>query len=215
MHSKQFSISALLFLLAITCNAQESVDGGVADRLLKAEETIKNFQSHPEAKTIESLRKVEKELKSILGSEPHTIFRAQVESDLDVVYENLGIHNLSIAAFYMANTHSHSLRGAEARLIQIVQNYPKFSRMDETLFRLGVVMVKREKPDDASRIFQQLICRYPNSEYVNAAFAQLYQIGISSWPACEQFEPYGFLKGRLVPDISKDASSTEETISAG
>lgn len=192
MHSKLFSISALLFLLAITCDAQESLGSAhlsVADRLLKAEETLKNLQSHPEGRTIESLRKVEKEFKSILESEPHTIFRAQVESNLDVVNEHLAIHDLFVAAFYLSITHGHSLRGAEARLTQIVQNYPKFSRMDETLFRLGLVMLKREKPDEASRLLRQLICRYPSSQYVNAAFAQLYQIGVSSWPACEQFDP--------------------------
>lgn len=186
-----FSISAFLFLLAISCNAQESLDSAhlsVANRLLKAEETLKNWQSQPELRHIESLRKVEKELKTILESEPHTMFRSQVESDFDVVNENLAIHDLFVAGFYMSNTHGHSLRGAEARLTQIIQNYPKFSRMDEVLFRLGVVMVRQEKPYEASRLFWKLICRYPHSQYVEAAFAHLYQVGVSSWLGCEQFK---------------------------
>ena len=187
---KAISISVLLFLTVISCNAQESLDSAplsVGDRLLKVEETLKNLQ--PQAAPIELLRRIEKELKSILEAEPHTMFRSQVESDLDVVNERVARHDLSVAAFYMSNTHGHRFRGAEARLTQIVQNCPKFSRMDEVLFRLGLVMVVQEKPDEASQIFWRLICRYPTSGYVNAAFNRLYETGVSSWLGCEQFKP--------------------------
>jgi len=70
-----------------------------------------------------------------------------------------------------------------------VRSYPKFSKMDEVLFRLNVVSVQEDKQDEAARHCWTLICKYPNSQYVRAAFEQLDKIGVSSWQGCEQYKP--------------------------
>lgn len=190
--AKVVSIVALLLLSVISCPAQESRNVAhlsLGDRVLSAEQTLKDLQSQPEPRNIQLLRKVEKELKGLLESDLNTMLRLQVESDLEIVNESLAYHDLLVARFYLSKTHGHSLRGAEVRLTHIVKAYPKFSKMDEVLLHLGLVMVAQEKPDEGLRVFSKLICRYPDSQHVKDAFAQLYQIGVSSWPGCDEFKP--------------------------
>ena len=186
---QSLSIAVLMFVLGIVCNGQESSDSvqtlSIGDRLLRVEEKFNDLRSRSKPTNIELVRKCERELKSILESDPQTVFRSQVEVDLDFVNEQLANHDLLVAQFYMSKAGGHGLRGAEARLSNIVENYPKFSKLDEVLFRLATVMIEEEKLDEGSRLLQRLICRYPDSEFVPPAFAQLYNIGVGSWQNCE------------------------------
>src|SRR5258705_7862086 len=104
--AKPSSTAIVLFVLATCCNAQDSSDGAqtlsIGDKLIRVEETLKGLQSQAEPKNINTLRKVEIELKSILQSDPRTVFRSQVEADLDVVNESLAYHDLLVARFYMS-----------------------------------------------------------------------------------------------------------------
>ena len=56
----------------------------------------------------------------------------------------LGLHELDIARFYSDNRQAH--KAAEGRLRGIITNYPNFSYLDESLYRLGVALVEQEQP---------------------------------------------------------------------
>ena len=186
-----FLLMVLQLTVANYCEAQETTGEtqilSTAERLRRVEETL---QSSVSRKDIEVMRKAQRELKSILETDSSSAFRPQVETNLDIVNEYLAYHDLLVAAFYMnkEHGHSHTLLGARSRLQGIIQNYPKFSKMDEVLFRLSVVSIANEVPDDAARYSWKLICNYPNSEYTRAAFDQLNTIGVSSWEGCEKYK---------------------------
>jgi len=176
-----FLIMVLVLIAANYCVAQESS----AERLRRVEESlqVKDFR-----KETDILRQAQRELKDILETDPSSLFRSQVEADLDRVNEKLAHHDLQIASFYMSASHGHSLLGARSRLQNITQNYPKFSKMDEVLFRLSVVSMASEDEKEAAHYSWTLICNFPNSEYVRPAFEKLNQIGVSSWEGCQKYK---------------------------
>lgn len=185
----------VLFSGANYCRAQEIIDAAstevaptlsTGERLRQIEEILQLIQSRKLLREIDALRKAERELKGILETDPSSVFKSQVEANLDVVNERLAYHDLLVASFYMNK--GHGLRGARSRLESIIRSYPKFSKMDEVLFRLNVISVAEEKEAEAARHSWTLICNYPNSEYVHAAFEQLNKIGVSSWEGCEQYK---------------------------
>ena len=178
-------------MVAARCCGQDSSGSeqvlSTGERLIRAEEILNGLRSKRGPTDIDLVRRAEKELKSILEADPQTVFRSQVEADLDIVNESLAYHDLLVAAFYMSRP--HSLRDARSRLANITELFPKFSKMDEVLLRMSLIAVAEDHPDEASRTFWKLICTYPNSEYVPEAFKQLNQIGVSSWEGCQQYKP--------------------------
>ncbi|HMF58272.1 MAG TPA: outer membrane protein assembly factor BamD, partial [Pyrinomonadaceae bacterium] len=124
-------------------------------------------------------RKAEQRLKALLQQFPQTQLRPAVMEHLYQVQENLGMHNLQIARFYVGRQeHGRGgLKGAQDRLREILQKYTNFSYMDEVLMRLGSLYMEEEEPDEAAKYFQQLVRDYPNSEYVQKATEQLQLIG--------------------------------------
>jgi outer membrane protein assembly factor BamD (BamD/ComL family) len=184
-----FLLMVLQLTVAHYCEAQEATGDTqiwpTGERLRQVEKTLQKVET---PKGIEVLRKAQLELKSILETDRSSVFKSQVETNLDLVNEHLALHDLLIAAFYMSKGHGHSLIGARSRLQGIIQNYPKFSKMDEVLFRLSVISIANEEPEEAARYSWKLICNYPNSEYTRAAFDQLNTIGVSSWEGCEKYK---------------------------
>ena len=184
-----FLITIFLFGVTNYCKAQETTDDGqtlsAGERLKRVEEMLQALKSRHD---INVLRKAERELKGILEQDSSSVFKSQVEANLDIVYEGMAFHNLMIASFYMNKGHGHSFTAARARLQHIAQLYPKFSKMDEVLFRLIVVSVAQKKDDEVVRYGWSLICNYPKSDYVEAAFEKLNQIGVSSWAGCEKYK---------------------------
>ena len=187
-----FLITIFLFGVANYCKAQEAIDEvqmlSAGERLRRVEEMLQDLQSRKAPYDINVLRKAERELKGILEADSSSVFKAQVEANLDIVNERLAFHNLQIASFYMNKGHGHSLLGARSRLQSITQQYPKFSKMDEVLYRLIVVSVAKEKEDETVHYGWSLICNYPKSDYLEATFAHLNKIGVSSWEGCEKYK---------------------------
>jgi Outer membrane lipoprotein len=184
-------ITVVLFGVVNLCNAQEATGEtqslSPGERLRRVEETLNSLQARNERPNIDLMRSLQAELNGILATD--SVFKSQVEADLEVVNENLAYHDLMVAAFYMTKGHhGHSFRGAASRLQNIAQRYPKFSKMDEVFFRLIVVSLRQEKKDLAIHYCWSLICNFPNSEYVNAAFDHLNDLGVSSWEGCQKFE---------------------------
>lgn len=179
-------LTTVVFFSVLTCSHAQittaQMESSTPGEILKL--VAETLQTQPG--NVSLLRKLETELKGILAADSSTVFKSEVEAKLDLINENLAYHDLMIAAFYMDQ--NRSLRGAASRLQNITQRYPKFSKMDEALFRLGVVSQRSEKNDQAVRYYWTLICNFPRSEYVNKSFNQLNRIGVSSWEGCKKFE---------------------------
>ncbi|MFN2456014.1 MAG: outer membrane protein assembly factor BamD [Pyrinomonadaceae bacterium] len=139
-------------------------------------------------------RKAEQRLKALLQQFPNTSLRQAVELRLRETQENLAMHNLQVARFYIGrNEHGNGgLKGAQSRLNDIVKLYPNFSYLDEVLFRQGSLYLQEEEPDEAAKYFQQLARDYPKSEYAEKAREQLNIIGApvpEPDPIKAKFEP--------------------------
>jgi outer membrane protein assembly factor BamD len=90
------------------------------------------------------------------------------------------MHNLNIARFYYDSRYEHrkgGLKGAQDRLKEIVEKYPNFCLLDEVLFRYATTFQEEEEPDEAAKLYQQLVRDYPNSEFIEKAKEQLNIIG--------------------------------------
>jgi outer membrane assembly lipoprotein YfiO len=148
------------------------------DALLKVAETEMR-QMGLSDRDITHARKAEQRLKALIQRYPQTELRATVEAHLREVQDNLAMHNLQVARFYGARYENKKggLKGEQSRLQEIVEKYPNFCLMDEVLFRFASTFQEEEEPDEAAKIYQQLVRDYPNSEFVDKAKEQLNVIG--------------------------------------
>src|SRR5438309_3568403 len=129
---------------------------------------------------ISHARKAEQRLKVMLQQCPQSNLRADTELRLRETQDNLAMHNLQIARFYLDarySNHKGGLKGGQDRLKEIVEKYPNFCLMDEVLFRYATTDQEEEEPDEAAKLYQQLVRDSPNSEFVAKAKDQLKIIG--------------------------------------
>lgn len=125
-------------------------------------------------------RKAEQRLKVLLQQYPNTPLRPAVEQRLIEVQENLGMHNLRIAEFYLNARYKPKkvgLKGAQSRLLEVVEKYPNFSYLDKVLYDLAYTFQEEEEPDEAAKYYQRLVREFPNSEFVEKAKEQLGVMG--------------------------------------
>jgi len=188
------------------------------DALLKVAETEMR-QMGLSDRDISHARKAEQRLKALLQRYPQTDLRPQVEVRLRQVQDNLAMHNLQVARFYIDARYKPKkggLRGGQDRLREIVEKYPNFCLMDEVLFRFAWTFQEEEEPDEAAKLYQQLVRDYPNSEYVEKAKEQLNVIGApipdpdpikKDLPPCDK---PGFM-GNLMQQITGNANVTTST----
>lgn len=152
----------------------------LADRvLLKVAESEMRQIGLPDRDSTRA-RRAEQRLRALLQQYPNTGLKDLVNQRLVEVQDNLGLHNLYIANYYYTqsvNQKKGGLKGAQSRYREILDKYPKFSFMDEALFKLAVTYQIEEETDQAARYFQQLVRDYPNSDYVEKSKEQLKLIG--------------------------------------
>ena len=184
------------------------------DALLKVAETEMR-QMGLSDRDITHARKAEQRLKALLQRYPQTDLRTTAEAHLREVQDNLAMHNLQVARFYGARFENKKggLKGEQDRLREIVEKYPNFCLMDEVLFRLGWTFQQEEEPDEAAKLYQQLVRDYPNSDYIDKAKEQLNIIGApipdpdpikKDIPTCEK---PGFMSN-MMQQITGDANVT-------
>ena len=152
----------------------------LADRvLLKVAESEMRQIGLPDRDSTRA-RRAEQRLRALLQQYPNTILKDTVGKRLEEVQDNLGLHNLYIANYYYTQAVTQKkggLKGAQSRLREILDKYPKFSFMDEALFKLAVTYQIEEETDQAARYFQQIVRDYPNSDYLEKSKEQLQLIG--------------------------------------
>jgi outer membrane protein assembly factor BamD len=125
-------------------------------------------------------RKAEQRLKALLQQFPNTNLRTDVELRLREVQDNLAMHNLQVARFYLDARYKGGkggLKGAQSRLREIVEKYPNFTWMAEVLFRYAYTYQQEEETDEAAKYYQRIVRDFPNSDYVEKSKEQLQVIG--------------------------------------
>lgn len=150
------------------------------DAMLKVAETEMR-QMGLSDRDIQHARKAEQRLKALLQQYPQTQLKGTVMERLREVQDNLAMHNLQVAGFYLDRYKGKKggLKGAQSRLQENVEKYPLTCFMDKNLYLLAFTYNEEEEPDEAAKYYQQLVRDYPNSEYVDKAKEQLTVIGAS------------------------------------
>ena len=152
----------------------------LADRvLLKIAESEMRQIGLPD-RDITRAKKAEQRLRALLQLYPKSVLKPLAEERLREVRDNLGMHNLIVGNHYYKQSvkfKKGGLKGAQSRYLEILEKYPRFSYMDEALFKLAVTYQIEEETDQAARYFQQIVRDYPNSERVKKAKEQLNLIG--------------------------------------
>jgi outer membrane protein assembly factor BamD (BamD/ComL family) len=97
--------------------------------------------------------------------------KGRIEQPRDEAMEIQAKHNLDVAKWYFEKRKAYA--GARDRLMEIIDTYPDFSRMDEVLFLLGEIHLKLSKDDKAELYYSKLLKDYPSSEYTKKAQERL------------------------------------------
>jgi outer membrane protein assembly factor BamD len=135
----------------------------------------------------------------------------KVQTDLRTVQQVLGLHELDIARFYSDKRQAH--KAAEGRLRGIITNFPNFSYLDESLYRLGVSLVEQEQPEEAAEYFTRLVRDFSKSEHASKGKEYLEKLGKPiPEPSNDNPEPvrpgfvgrFGLIIGRNGLEISED-----------
>src|SRR5205085_3358205 len=123
---------------------------------------------------------LEQRLKAALQQFPQTSLRPEFEQRLRETQENLAMHDYGIGNFYLDRFNrglAPNPKGAQSRYREIADKYKNFSLMADVLYKLGTTYIQEEEPDEAAKVFQQLVRTHPNSEYAEKAKQQLEAIG--------------------------------------
>jgi outer membrane protein assembly factor BamD len=146
---------------------------------------------------ISPAKKAEQRLKVCLQQFPKSSLRPEVEVRLREVQENLADHDKGVGDQYFNKFYQHranNLKGAQSRYREVFEKYPNYSGMAELLFRLGTTYMEEEEPDEATKYFNELVRKHPNSDYTDKAKEKLAAIGAQvpdTAPDAIQEEPKG------------------------
>jgi outer membrane protein assembly factor BamD len=149
------------------------------DVMLKIAEVEMRRMGLPD-RDITNAVKARQRLRVLLQQFPKTSLRPEAEVKLREVENNLASHNMFVGDQYF-NRYLRGVasnpKGAQSRYREIVELYPNYDRLDQTLYRLAQTYVFEEEPDEAAKYLQQLVSNFPNSEFVEKAREQLTAIG--------------------------------------
>lgn len=101
----------------------------------------------------------------------------RVEQPRDPALELTAKHNLEVAKYYLIRKKAYS--GALDRLLEIVETYGEFSRIDEVFFLIGEANQKLHKDDESVKYFKKLLKEFPDSEFSKKARERLTEMKIA------------------------------------
>jgi outer membrane protein assembly factor BamD len=111
-------------------------------------------------------KKAEKAALVLLQRYPNTDLKPIIQDRLRQVRNHIAEHDMEVARVQMTR---EQLKGARLRLKHVVDQYPEYNRMDETLYKLGKVLFELEEPDEAAKHLARLVRQYPKSDYRHEA----------------------------------------------
>jgi len=114
--------------------------------------------------------KAERELKKFLQKYPESELAPTAWEFLWEVQENLAQGIQIVGDFYFSrNSHLAS----ESRYKSVLESYPDYSRLDQTLFRLSRSLENLGRIEEASVYYSRVVSEYPFSEFASNAEQRL------------------------------------------
>lgn len=115
-----------------------------------------------QTKTREALN----EFKKVINNYPLSEEAKDAREKIKICEENLAEHTFSIGEYYYK---ADAYKAAVNRLIEILTNYPEYSKMEEVYFMLGDSYYKWGKTEESIPYFRKLISDYPRTKFAREA----------------------------------------------
>jgi outer membrane protein assembly factor BamD len=117
----------------------------------------------------------EAEFQTFLEKYPSSPLAPQAEQHLREVQEVLAEGNFRVASFYYLRT---AYRASGARLIELTNRYPLYSRADEANWMLGQIYEKSEHNEIAAKYYSRIVKDYPLSALAGDSKNKLVKFGV-------------------------------------
>ena len=115
-------------------------------------------------------KKAEQELAKFLDTYPDSELGPTAQEFLREVQENLAVGIQGVADFYFEKD---SYLASESRYKEILEKYPRFRRLDDTLAYLGQSLERLGRVEEASVYYARLISEYPFSGHADGSREKL------------------------------------------
>jgi len=112
------------------------------------------------------MRKAASEIKRFLSNYPDSELAPTAREALKEVEEAMAMREQSIGNFYFKGD---SYRAAEDRYKEVLEKYPDFSVLDETLYNLGRCLEESGQVVEASVYYKRVASEFPFSSYFSDA----------------------------------------------
>jgi outer membrane protein assembly factor BamD len=119
----------------------------------------------------------EDEFQSFLLKYPNSPLVPKAEQHLRDVQEILAEGDFRVAQFYYVKG-PRSYRAALARLNEIIDRYPLYTKSDDALWMAGNIYDKAERREVADKLYARIVQQYPNSKLVGDAKGKLTAAGV-------------------------------------
>jgi tetratricopeptide (TPR) repeat protein len=101
--------------------------------------------------------------------------RGPISSPIDPELEKMADHNLEVARHYKSRRKAY--QGAKDRLLEIVEVYPEYTKIDEVYYLLGEVYFELDDQAQASEFLQRLLKERAESKWAEKAKKLLTRLG--------------------------------------
>lgn len=145
-----------------------------ADDALLQVAIIKMSRIQPPDRDQKPTRDAERALLAAAQKYPNSDRKDAIQRWLKAVREVKAQHEMYVGDQYAIKSR---LKGARRRYMEVVQHYPTYSRLDDTLRKLGDTLFKEEEPEEAAKYYAWLAREFPNSEHRKHAAEMLEKIG--------------------------------------
>jgi outer membrane protein assembly factor BamD len=122
-----------------------------------------------QSKTIQALA----EFKRVVTAYPLSEQAKSAQEKIKICEERLADHTLTISTHYYR---VEAYKASTSRLIELLTDYPGFTKMDVVFFYLGDSYFKWNKVDQSVPYFTKLVTDYPKSAFVKQAQERLREI---------------------------------------
>jgi len=122
-----------------------------------------------QTKTIQALA----EFKKVVTAYPLSEQAKSAQEKIKICEERLADNTLTIATHYYR---VEAYKASTSRLIELVTNYPGFTKMDAVFFYLGDSYFKGNQVEQSVPYFTKLVTDYPKSAFVKQAQERLKEI---------------------------------------
>jgi outer membrane protein assembly factor BamD len=119
-----------------------------------------------QTKTREAIQKY----KEMIQLYPASSYRPEAEARLQEAMDSLAEHERLVAEFYLKRG---DYKAALPRLELLLAEFPKFSKMDQVFYQLGVVLAGLGREGEARLYFDRVIIEYPDSKIASKAREEL------------------------------------------